>query len=69
MTLLSNIWMLYINSAQGGQWAPAEEFSEKAINMERDELGSRPERMADLHFLQAKVLDEVTIQPSISTLQ
>ncbi|KAK2172234.1 hypothetical protein NP493_979g00007 [Ridgeia piscesae] len=43
---------------QSGNYKEAQELAEKAMALEREELGSRPERMSELYFLLAYVQDE-----------
>ena len=47
---------------QSGNYKEAQQLAEKAMALERDELGSRPERMSELYFLLAYVQDEVVLQ-------
>ncbi len=45
--------------AQAGLYDLAKELAEKGKKMEEDELGKRPERMAEVLYLMAYVADEV----------
>ena len=46
-------------SAQAGQNDMATELLHKAIKIEQEELGERPERMLELLYLEAYIMDEV----------
>ena len=52
---------MFICRVQAGHYSQSEELAKKAMKMETEELGSRPDRMAELHFLLGYVQDEVTV--------
>ena len=43
-----------------GQHDPAKELGKQALEIEENELGARPDRMADLYSMMAAILAEVT---------
>ena len=58
---MSKTKVLFNISAQAGQNDMATELLQKAIKIEQEELGERPERMLELLYLEAYILDEVRI--------
>jgi hypothetical protein len=48
-------------SHQAGRYTKALEFAEKARNVEENELGARPDKMADIYQLCAVIMDEVVL--------
>ena len=52
---------MFVCRVQAGHYSQAEELAKKAMTIETEELGSRPDRMAELHFLLAFVQDEVLL--------
>ena len=50
---------LQLHRAQAGKYDMAKEFAEKGKKMEEEELGCRPEQMAEVLYLMAYVTDEV----------
>ena len=45
--------------AQAGRFTFAESLMDKAMKLEQEELGNRPQKMKDLYHLKAIILDEV----------
>ena len=60
--MLETFGQLFVCRVQSGNYTQAAELAEKAMALERDDLGSRPERMSELYFLLAYVQDEVVLQ-------
>jgi len=60
--MLETFGQPFVCRVQSGNYTQAAELAEKAMALERDELGSRPERMSELYFLIAYVQDEVVLQ-------
>ena len=46
---------------QSGHYETAIEFGERTIALEKDHLGNRPERLVDIYFAQAMIMDEVVV--------
>ena len=64
--MLETFGQPFVCRVQSGNYTQAAELAEKAMALERDELGSRPERMSELYFLLAYVQDEVVLQRQLS---
>ena len=47
-------------SSQTGRYAKAEEILARAITIEEEEFGSRPDRMVEFFYQQAFIKDEVS---------
>ena len=52
---------VFVCRVQAGHYSQSKDLAEKAMKMEMEELGARPDRMAELHFLLGYVQDEVTM--------
>jgi len=50
---------MFVGSHQAGRYPRALEFAEKAKTIELEELGSRPDKMADIYQMSATIMDEV----------